>query len=50
MSDTRNKLQYGTNYNYWKILDLVLYLSYFSFSNSNQNPNPTHLPKHQTQL
>ena len=50
MSDTHYKRQSGNYYNYWKILDLVLYLSYFSFSNSNQNPNPTHLPKHQTQL
>ena len=42
MSDT-HKLQYGNNYNHWKILDLVLDLNYFSFS----NPNPTHLPKQQ---
>ena len=39
MSDTQNKLQYGNNCNLWKILDLVLYLNYFSFS--NPNPNPT---------
>jgi len=24
MSDTDNQLQYGNNYNHWKILDLVL--------------------------
>jgi len=44
MSDTHNKLQYGNNYNHWKILGSVLDLNRFSFS----NPNPTHLPKHQT--
>ena len=43
MSDTHNKLQYGCNYNHWKILDLEL--QYYS-TNSNPNPNPTHLPKH----
>jgi len=43
MVDTHNKLQYGnSNYNHWKILNLVLDLNYFSFS----NPTPTHLPKH----
>jgi len=46
MSDTHNKLQYGNNYNHWKILDLVLDLNYFSCS--NPNPNPTHLSKHPT--
>ena len=40
MSDTHNKLQYGNNYNHWKILDLVLEFKFLS------NPNPTHLPKH----
>jgi len=44
MSDTHNKLQYGNNYIHRKILDLVLYLNYFSFSNLN----PTHLPKHRS--
>ena len=39
-----HKLQHGNNYNYWKILDLVLDLNYFSFS----KPNPAHLLKHQT--
>ena len=41
MSDIHNKLPYGNNYNQWKILDLVLDLSYFSFSNPNQPlPDP----------
>jgi len=44
MSDTHNRLQYGNNYNHWKILDLVLDLSCILLS--NQNPNPTHLPKY----
>jgi len=42
MSDTHNKLQYGNNYNYWKLLDFVLNLNFISFT----DPNPTHLPKH----
>jgi len=46
MSDTHNKLQYGNNYNHWKILDLVLDLKNFYFSSLNQTFNPTHLPKH----
>jgi len=46
MSDTHNKLQYGNNYNHWKILDLVLDINYICFSNMNPNPNPTHLPEH----
>jgi len=44
MSDTHNKLQYGNNYNHWKILHLALDLDHFSFSNIS--PNPTRLPKH----
>ena len=44
MSDTHNNLQYGNNFNLWKILHLVLDINCFSFP----NPNPTHLPKHQT--
>jgi len=48
MSDTHNKLQYGNNYNHWKILDWVLHLNHFPFSNLNINPNPTHIPKQQT--
>jgi len=48
MSDTHNKLQYGYNYNHWKIMDLVLDLKYFCFCNPNIKPNTTHLPKHQT--
>jgi len=40
MSDTHTKLlQFGNNYNHWKILDLALDFNYFSFV----NPNPTHL-------
>jgi len=38
MSDT-DKLQYGNNYNRWKMFDLFLDLNYISFS----NPNSTHL-------
>jgi len=37
MSDTHNKLQYGNNYDYWKILDLVLYLK-FIFLTLTQTP------------
>jgi len=44
MSDTHKKLPYRHNYDYWKILDLVLDLNYFY--SSNPNPNPTHLPEH----
>ena len=36
MSDTHDNLQYGNNYNHWKILDLFLDLNYFYFSNSAQ--------------
>ena len=36
MSDTHNKIEYGNNYNHWKISDLVLHLNYFSFSSLNQ--------------
>jgi len=46
MSDTHGKLQYGNNYNHWKLLDLVLELNFFLLSNLNANANPTHLPKH----
>jgi len=45
MSDTHKKLQYGNNYNHWKILDLVLDI-FFSYPKPNRNQ--THLPKHQT--
>jgi len=38
MLNTHNMLQYGNNYNHWKIFDLVL----DSFSYRNQNPDPTH--------
>jgi len=48
MSGIYNKLQYGNNYNQWKIMDLVLDLNSFSFSNPVPNPNPTHLPKQRT--
>ena len=34
MSDIHNKLQYGNNYNHWKILDLVLDVNYFSFAST----------------
>jgi len=39
MSDTHNMLQYGNNYNHWKILDLVLDRNCISFSNPNPTPN-----------
>jgi len=42
MSDARNKLQYGNNYDHWKILDLFLNLNDFPY----YNPNLTRLPKH----
>ena len=42
MSDARNKLQRGNNFNHWKLLDFDLGLNYFSFSNHD----PTHSPKH----
>jgi len=29
MSDTHTKLQYGNNYNHWKILDLLLDQGFF---------------------
>ena len=46
MLDTHNKLQYGNNYNHWKISELLLDINYISFSNPKPNPNPTHIPKH----
>ena len=36
MSDTHNNLQYGKNYNHWKILDLVSDLNHISFSSPIQ--------------
>jgi len=36
----------GNGYNHWKILDLVLDVSYIYFSNLNINSNPTNLPKY----
>ena len=38
MSDTYKKLQYGNNYNHWKILDVVANLNYISFSDLNPTP------------
>jgi len=32
MSDTHKKLQYGNNYNHWKILDLVLDIFFLTLS------------------
>jgi len=31
MSDTYNKLQYGNNYNQWKMLDFILDFNHFFF-------------------
>jgi len=38
MSGTHNKLQYGNNYNYWKILDLVLDPGLWSLSRKDFQP------------
>ena len=46
MTNTYNIQQYGNKYTHWEILDLVLYLNYFSFYNPNAYPNLKHLPKH----
>ena len=43
MSDTHKKLQYGKNYNHWKIFTLVLDLNYIYFP--NPNPKATNLSK-----
>jgi len=31
MSDTHNKLQYGNNYNHWKLLELIVHVNYYLF-------------------